>query len=71
MFANRQKNSMRWILHTSLVVCLVGDPWDPEMSEKGLKGLVRLAELKGLAGLLEQKVADGPVTSKKGYKKKL
>lgn len=39
---------------------LVGDPWEPEMREKGLRGLVRLAELRGLAGLLELYVPEGP-----------
>lgn len=39
---------------------MVGDPWEPEMREKGLRGLVRLAELRGLAGLLELYVPEGP-----------
>lgn len=39
---------------------MVGDPCEPEMSEKGLRGLVRLAELRGLAGLLELNVPEGP-----------
>lgn len=38
---------------TSLDPGLVGDPWEPDTIEKGLRGLVRLAELRGLAGLLE------------------
>lgn len=38
---------------TSLDPGLVGDPCEPDTSEKGLRGLVRLAELRGLAGLLE------------------
>lgn len=45
---------------TSLGPGLVGDPWEPEMREKGLRGLVRLAELRGLAGLLELYVPEGP-----------
>jgi len=32
---------------------LVGEPWEPEMREKGLRGLVWLAEVCGLAGLGE------------------
>lgn len=39
---------------------MVGDPWEPEMREKGLRGLVRLAELRGLAGLLELYVPEAP-----------
>lgn len=39
---------------------MVGDPCEPEMREKGLRGLVRLAELRGLAGLLELYVPEGP-----------
>lgn len=42
---------------------LVGDPWEPEMREKGLRGLVRLAELRGLAGLLELYVPEGPMAT--------
>lgn len=38
---------------TSLDPGLVGDPCEPDTREKGLRGLVRLAELRGLAGLLE------------------
>lgn len=42
---------------------LVGEPWEPEMREKGLRGLVRLAELRGLAGLLELYVPEGPMAT--------
>lgn len=42
---------------------LVGDPWEPETREKGLRGLVRLAELRGLAGLLELYVPEGPMAT--------
>lgn len=48
---------------TSLGPGLVGEPWEPETREKGLRGLVRLAELRGLAGLLELYVPEGPMAT--------
>lgn len=36
---------------TSTPGCLVGEAWEPGTGENGLRGLVRLAELRGLAGL--------------------
>lgn len=47
----------------------MGEPWEPETREKGLRGLVRLAELRGLAGLLELYVPEGPMATA-GKKKK-
>lgn len=42
---------------------LVRDAWEPGTGEKGLSGLVRLIELKGLAGLLVLKEPDGPLVT--------
>lgn len=36
---------------TSMPTCLGGESCDPETGENGLRGLVRLVELRGLAGL--------------------
>lgn len=55
---------------TSLGPGLVGEPCEPETREKGLRGLVRLAELRGLAGLLELYVPEGPMATAGGKKNK-
>lgn len=49
---------------------MVGEPCEPETREKGLRGLVRLAELRGLAGLLELYVPEGPMATAGGKKNK-
>ena len=53
---------------TSGPSCLVGEAWEPGTGEKGLSGLVRLTELRGLAGLLVLKEPDAPLVTvqKKG-----
>lgn len=48
---------------TSGPSCLVGEAWEPGTGEKGLRGLVRLIELKGLAGLLVLKEPDAPLAT--------
>lgn len=41
----------------------VGEAWEPGTGEKGLSGLVRLTELRGLAGLLVLKEPDAPLAT--------
>lgn len=41
----------------------MGDTWEPETGEKGLRGLVRLTELRGLAGLFVLKEPDAPLAT--------
>lgn len=48
---------------TSGPSCFVGEAWEPGTGEKGLSGLVRLIELRGLAGLLVLKEPDAPPTT--------
>lgn len=48
---------------TSGPSCLVGEAWEPGTGEKGLSGLVRLTELRGLAGLLVLKEPDAPLAT--------
>lgn len=48
---------------TSGPSCLVGEAWQPCTGEKGLSGLVRLTELRGLAGLLVLKEPDAPLAT--------
>lgn len=48
---------------TSGPSCLVGEAWEPGTGEKGLSGLVRLTELRGLAGLLVLKEPDVPLVA--------
>lgn len=50
---------------TSGPSCLVGEAWQPCTGEKGLSGLVRLTELRGLAGLLVLKEPDAPLATVK------
>lgn len=42
---------------------MVGDTWEPETGEKGLRGLVRLTELRGLAGLFVLNEPDAPLAT--------
>lgn len=42
---------------------MVGEVWEPGTGEKGLRGLVRLTELRGLAGLLVLKEPDAPLAT--------
>lgn len=48
---------------TSLPSNFVGEAWESDTGEKGLSGLVRLAELRGLAGLLVLKEPDAPLVT--------
>lgn len=43
--------------------CFVGEFWEPGTGEKGLRGLVRLTELSGLAGLFVLKEPDAALTA--------
>jgi len=56
---------------TSGPSCLVGEAWQPSTGEKGLSGLVRLTELRGLAGLLVLKEPDAPLATVRGRKKNI
>lgn len=53
---------MRLVL-TSRPSCVVGEAWEPGTGEKGLSGLVRLTELRGLAGLLVLKEPGTPLVT--------
>lgn len=55
---------------TSWPSCLLGEAWEPGTGEKGLSGLVRLTELRGLAGLLVLKEPDAPLATVKEKNKK-
>ena len=56
---------------TSGPICLVGEAWEPGSGEKGLSGLVRLTELRGLAGLLVLKEPDAPLATAQEKQRKV
>lgn len=47
----------------------MGEFWEPGTGEKGLRGLVRLTELSGLAGLFVLKEPDAALTANKQHNK--
>lgn len=65
MFGFGQGLVLGWVcpVLTSGPSCLVGETWEPGTGEKGLSGLVKLTELRGLAGLLVLKEPDAPLAT--------